>query len=41
LTRIDANRFCSGGNDRFLHIWKNDGTFVGSIERQEEESMNK
>jgi len=40
LTAINKDRFCSGGNDRYLCIWENSGELVGSIERQEEENLH-
>jgi len=40
ITRVDATKFCSGGNDRYLCIWKNSGELVGTIERQEEENLH-
>jgi len=40
LTQINDDRFCSGGNDRYLRIWENNGELVGSIERQEEENLH-
>lgn len=40
LERLEAGRFCSGGNDRTLHVWRNDGTPLGAIERQEEENLH-
>jgi WD40 repeat protein len=33
-------RFVSGGNDRKIHVWQNDGTSLGVIERQEEENLH-
>lgn len=35
-----AARFVSGGNDRKIHVWQNDGTSLGVIERQEEENLH-
>eukprot|EP01122_Echinamoeba_exundans_P014284 TRINITY_DN6435_c0_g1_i1.p1 TRINITY_DN6435_c0_g1~~TRINITY_DN6435_c0_g1_i1.p1 ORF type:complete len:677 (+),score=70.25 TRINITY_DN6435_c0_g1_i1:296-2326(+) len=32
--------FCSGGNDRHIFVWNNNGELQGKIERQEEENMN-
>lgn len=38
IVSIGTDTFCSGSNDRQLYIWKKNGEFINSIERQEEES---
>uniref|UniRef100_A0A6B2LHF9 Uncharacterized protein n=1 Tax=Arcella intermedia TaxID=1963864 RepID=A0A6B2LHF9_9EUKA len=40
LVDIGDEKFCSGGNDRFLRIWSYQGTLIGVIERQEEENLH-
>lgn len=40
LTKLGTHTFCSGGNDGYLCIWKNNGDFIDKIKRQEEESMS-
>jgi WD40 repeat protein len=40
LTGGAVPRFVSGGNDRKLYVWQNDGTALGVIERQEEENLH-
>ena len=39
MVPLGPGRFCSGGNDRLLLIWKNDGDLVSKIERREEENI--
>jgi WD40 repeat protein len=39
LCMLPNNQFCSGANDRQLCVWSLDGELLGTIERQEEESI--